>query len=1174
MNKIKEEKNHSNNKIINIFIAMKLIIIVTSVLCLNMHANIFSQVIHIKTEMTNASIKEVLAAIEKASDVRFFYNDGFTGLDQRVNVSFNDNTLDQILSPMLKSANMTYYQMDKKFVVITPEVMSEEFKQTAVKQGITIAGTVVDEGNQSIPGANVVIKGATVGTVTDSYGKFSITVPDKDAILVFSFIGYSSKEIMVGEQRTIDITLTEDLRQIEEVVVVGYGIQKKINLTGSVDMVTEKQIKERPVTSITEALQGVSPNLNILASEFSNEPGGVMSLNIRGVGSLSGDYSPYILVDGMPMDMNSINPSDVESISVLKDAASSAIYGARAPYGVILITTKKGEKGEKIRITYNNNISFSSPMGMPHMENSLKYFTAHNQASVNAGLAPEFEEYEFERVRKYMAGEIKDETWLRTDGINDWHGNDIWDIAGNANHDWFYDVYYKNNVFRQKHDVSVSGGGKNSSYYASAGYWDQPGELRYGDEYYKRYNITANLTSKPTEWLTLLINSKYINDITQHFNAGSYDRRTQYHNFYRTNSFRPLYLPNGTFSSISYLPAMVDDNAKERHFGSTYMATLGVIVEPVKNWKTQFNFNYKADNGRITNYHPTIYGVNPSGDKIIYDNAISDYQTSFSEDQYTMINLVSSYEFNIKDHYFYVMGGFEMEQDEYNYLWGRKTEVLVADIPSISTAVGEHYTDDDITHWATAGFFGRLQYNYKEKYLFETNVRYDGSSRFEESTRWGFFPSFSVGYNISRESFWEPVEPYVNSLKIRASWGSLGNQNVPNYLYLPNLGLNTNLTWIMGNELPSYTTAPKIVSANLTWETSTTSNFGLDAGFWGNRLNASFDIYRRVTTEMFGPSEALPSLLGADIPQSNNATLQTDGFELVLSWRDKIGNDFSYNVRATLSDNVSTVKKYNNPTKTRSTWYEGMKLGEIWGLETVGIYQTDTEAAAGPDQSFFYPTWGAGDIQYKDLDGDNKITNGTYTVDKPGDYKIIGNNSSRFLTGLSVGAQWKGFDFNMFWQGVFKRDYAFKSRDPAFHGFNANAWWDMNMFYKRNSTTLDYWRPENETNMLGTNAGAYYPKPYLSTEDVKNRQEQTRFTQNAAYFRLKNLTIGYTIPSHLLEKVHVNNARIYVSGENLITLTSLTKLIDPEALVNSLNNNTGKIHFLRRVYSVGLSITF
>jgi hypothetical protein len=415
----------------------------------------------------------------------------------------------------------------------------------------------------------------------------------------------------------------------------------------------------------------------------------------------------------------------------------------------------------------------------------------------------------------------------------------------------------------------------------------------------------------------------------------------------------------------------------------------------------------------------------------------------------------------------------------------------------------------------------------------------------------------------------------VTSLKIRGSWGSLGNQNVPNYLYLSTLGVNTDLGWIMGSQRPIFTTAPNLVSSNLTWETSTTTNGGIDISFLKGRLSSSFDLYSRLTTNMFGPSEALPGTLGTSVPQSNNSTLQTRGFELVLEWKDKIGTNLSYNIRATLADNVSTVKKYDNPTKTLSTWYEGEKLGEIWGYTTDGINHTDADAAKGPDQSYFWPTWGAGDIRYKDLNGDNKINVGEYTVNKPGDLSKIGNNLPRFLTGLSAGLEWKGFDFNMFWQGVLKRDWSFDPYDMSFYGFCGDYWWQTNAFKKDGNTTLDYWRPADETNILGPNTDAYYPKPYASTEDFKNKQVQTRYMQSAAYMRLKSLTIGYTLPSNITKRVSISNARVYISGENLVTITPLTKLFDPEMLyVAGEEGGVGKLHPMRKVYAVGISVTF
>lgn len=379
------------------------------------------------------------------------------------------------------------------------------------KVDFTIEGRIVDDSGNPLSGVTVMLKGTAKGTTTDPDGRFIINDVDEGDILIISYMGYESQEITLdGSQQQLTITLQESATALEELVVVGYAVQKKENLTGAVATIRPEELQNRPVTNVSEALQGLSAGLNITQTGFSGEAGGGLNIKIRGAGSLTGNDSPYILVDGVPMNINQINPNDIESISVLKDAAASAIYGSRAPFGVILITTKKGSIGDdKVTVQYSNNFSLSSPIGLPHMVNSLDFVTAYDQASVNAGLSPNFTPMNIERIKQYLAGEINEETWL-LDGGNDWAGNGIWDIAGNGNNDWLH-IFYKDNVLRQKHDLSVRGGGNRSSYFISAGIWDQPDELRYGDQFYKRYNLTANLSSEVTDWLTFNLNTKFSN---------------------------------------------------------------------------------------------------------------------------------------------------------------------------------------------------------------------------------------------------------------------------------------------------------------------------------------------------------------------------------------------------------------------------------------------------------------------------------------------------------------------------------------------------------------------------------------------------------------------------------------------------------------------------------------
>jgi len=1119
----------------------------------------YSQNTKLTLNLGETTVEQVLKEIENQSEFYFLFNQKLVDINRKVNLQASGTKIDEILTRVFSGTDVDYIVIDRQIVLSPSEYLTEA---KARLQPITITGKVTDENGEPLPGVNIIIKGTTTGTITNLNGTYTIQVDDPDAVLVFSFVGYSSQEIAVAEQTTIDVTMTSDILGLDEVVVIGYGQQRKINLTGAVDMVTSEMFVNRPVSNVAQMIQGAIPNLGITVNNYEGgEPGATQSWNLRGEGTLTGSDEPYILVDGVPMDINQVNPEDIESISILKDAASSAIYGARAPFGVILITTKRGKKGEKLSIDYSTNFGWGTPTLLPKAANSLDAAIAMNYASANDGSPPLYTEETLQRIRDYQAGIIKDETIESPSNPNRWG---TW-YEGNANND-FMDIYFKDWVGRQKHNLSVRGGTEKTNFYVSAGYYDQPGQLNYGDEYYKRYNLTANLSSDVTDWLTFNLRTKYARSEKQVPNAyGGYDRNVIWHGFTRAWPSNPWKFPNGEFST-STMYDLLELNGKELNKMDDLWITFGGVLEPIAGWRTNLEYNFNNNAYKQTRLYKTTYGTYPDGTVFPINNSINQYNEWFSNNDYQMLRVMTSYERSIGNHYISALLGYEQELDINAGLSGYKKELVNQDVPSISTATGDSQIDDWWTHWSTQGIFMRMNYNFREKYLFEFNARRDGSSRFENAdTQWGFFPSASLGYNISKELFWDPIRTYVNSLKIRTSWGSLGNQGVPNYMYIPILPVHTNLRWIMGNERPVYTEAPDLISPSLTWETSTTIDFGFDAAILNNRLGITFDWYNRITTNMFGPAQTLPSVLGTSPPQENNAELETKGFEVILTWKDRIGKDLGYNLKFSLGDNKSTVVKYNNPTGYLGDWYEGQVLGEIWGYETVGFFQEGETADDHADQTLFHARWGPGDIKYRDLDGDGAVTYGDYTKDDHGDLKIIGNSRPRYNFGITGGLNYKGFDFRMFWQGIGKRDIMFSSSTNVFWGFRGSMW--QNSYYKEH---MDYWSPAGSD--FGGGPDAYYPKPYILSEHTKNTQPQTKYLQKGAYLRLKNIELAYTLPQKLTQRVAVQRARIYIGGENLLTFTKLTKLFDPEATGGGLGG--GKIYPLQKVISIGVNLTF
>ena len=1038
---------------------------------------------------------------------------------------------------------------------------------SAYCQDFTIRGNVSDTKGEPLIGVNVVEDGTVNGTVTDVDGNFILTASGRNAVLKLTYIGYETLQVNIAGKSPLSIIMRESSSELDELVVVGYGTQKKVTLTGSVDAISGDAIQNRSAVLVSDLIKGASPNLNIEMGMRGGEPGSTSSWNIRGLGSISANASPLILVDGVEVNINNIDPETIESVSVLKDASASAIYGSRAPFGVVLITTKKGKEG-KVSIEYTNNLSMNSPIGVPDFVDALTWATAYNQANANAGIAaPVYSDEQMERIKGYMNGTFLYEYDPENPVTNIWAGRRI----GNANYNWPKELI-ADNSFNQKHHVNLSGGTGKTNYYLSGGYVSQDGIYRYAYDNYSRVNLLSNLNSQINDWLKVRTAIKYAKGMSDYpVGQTTVGREHMMGEILTFAPMMPKYNINGTIQSP--LIRWQQDSGRDKWQSNDFSATLGADIEPVKGWVTSFSYNHNAINSRSYSHPKPVMVELGNGTFGNVGKPNSSWGVDYSTTAYTLVNLISSYQKNWGDHYFNGLVGYEQEDRNYSSISATGTGLITDEVPSLKTALGEKTVSDAMNHWATQGVFGRVNYNFKEKYLLELSARYNGSSRFSQDTRWGFFPSASAGYFISKEDFWTPIQSFVNSFKIRGSYGSLGNQNVGLYSYLTTMGLGAELDWIINGERPQYVTPPGLVSSDLTWETITTTNVGFDAGFIDNRLQVVFDMYERVTTDMLGPSETLPYPLGVSAPQRNNAELSNKGFELVITWRDQLSSDFSYNAKVSIGDSRAEILKYYNEKEIIDTWYPGKVVGEIWGYTTDGIIQKAGEDM--PDQSKFYAKWGPGDIKYKDLNDDGKINDGTRTLNDYGDLRKIGNTTPRYNFSISGGFEWKNIDFNMFWQGVGKRDYYPNANLQLFWGMT-NGYGSSGVY--KNSPILDYWRPADEANILGPNTDAYLAKPYFSSETNKNRQVQTRFLLNAAYLRLKSLQVGYTLPVHISEKVYLQRARIYLAGENLLTFTGLPGTFDPETTIESDPANggyqPGRIYPLSRVLSVGVNLTF
>ncbi len=1041
------------------------------------------------------------------------------------------------------------------------------------QQTSTCKGVVKDSKGETLPGASVVVKNESaampIGTTTGIDGDFTLNNVPVGSTLVISFMGFQTQEVKwTGEP--LVITLKEDTQTLEEVVVVGFGTQKKVNVTGAVSSVDSKELMARPVSSTVEALQGVVPGINISTGADGGSLKGNKTFNIRGTGKI-GNYgsslAPLVLIDGMEGDINALNPQDIENISVLKDAAASSIYGSRAPGGVILITTKKGKAG-KITVNYNNNFRFNSPLNMPHMADSYSFALAINDQLAGGGQAPMYSAKKLQQIKDYQDGKGTQYMWPRNGRWNSFDDPEREDIMPTANTDWLHELF--GSSFTQEHSLSVNGGSENIQYYLSANYLDQGGLLKYGDDNKQRYSFTGKINAQLYPWLKVGYSTRFnrIDYKSPSFaSAGDNPSNVFYFDVCRYWPVIPLVDPNGYYTAESKIYQL--ENGGEYKTQEDIVAQqLQFLIEPIQNWKTTVELNYRINTNFDHTDYQTAYAYDVNGNPYATANTTSSVTEYSQKSNFFNPNIFTEYSLNLESgHNIKAMIGFQSELYKVRDITASQQNIM-ASVPTLNTTTSTPTVGGGYSDWATAGFFGRLNYDYKGRYLVEANVRYDGSSRFLRDQRWNWFPSFSIGWNIAREAFFEDYTDIVNTLKIRGSWGELGNQNTESYYpfyrtitYRQNYG-----SWLVNGAKPNTAAESALVSALLGWEKTQTLDIGFDLGMLENRLNLNFDYFQRKSKDIVGPGQEMPVILGTGVPNVNNLNMTSKGWELQVSWRDRI-QDFSYGVTLALSDNQVKVDKFPNPSKDLGqTYYEGATLGDIWGYKTVGIAKTQAEMdahLAKVDQSSLGSNWGAGDIMYADLDNNGIINNMDNTLANHGDKVKLGNSNPRYNFGLNLDAAWKGFDLKVFFQGTLKRDYMPNDGSTMFWG--AVGYWQTNFFKPH----LDYFRPADTDSPLGANVNGYYPRPL---ESNKNRQAQSRYLQNAAYCRLKNITLGYTLPSYWSQKAYISNLRIFVSAENILTITNLCDTFDPETI--GVGNWDGCTYPLAKTISFGLSATF
>lgn len=1042
-----------------------------------------------------------------------------------------------------------------------------------IDQNLRITGVVKDTSGEPMIGVTVMVKGAGTGAITDIDGNYSVSVPGSKSVLTFSFVGYTTKEVTVGNQKTINVTLAEDSKMIDEVVVIGFQSQKKGNLTASVASVGAEALENRPVSNIGQALQGMVPGLNV--SIAGGDPNKVPNLNIRGAttfrqrGTSNDDKnkfdvksgSPLILLDGVEItaeDLNQLNPNDIDNMSFLKDASAAAIYGTRATFGVILVATKGGNFKQKAKIDYSYNLAFDQPYQLPDILDSYYIYKALRDKDVWTGAIAEYSQHDkdmMEHMMAYMKDPVNNKPYFMEGDAIQW--------VGNTNP---YKELVKDWTPTQKHNLSISGGGERISYYISLGMQDQKGMYEIKTDQLKRYNAMLSINAKVTDWFNVAAKASY--------NVFDYEGPTQQTDGMNLWNYAKSYYPENyiyqpvltgpddilanhpTENPVSYLYAGGRNITSRR---KTILSLSPEFIIIPKILKVKADLSVAPTTYQKEKTHPKQARVNNSWTALETRWATENTGevTRSTTDRYA-INVYADYNQTFKEkHNVSVLLGFNQEQETYAastlYLKNMLDPYilnpsLVQDITANTSANSHHEV-------ASRALFGRIMYNYMSRYLIEVDARYDGSSKFPKDSRFQFFPTVSLGWRVSEEKFMDWSKEWLDNFKIRASWGRLGSQPDSEYPYQSVFGTAEGYFLFDGTRYPTAINTPSLINPNLTWEKSTTKNLGFDFTFLQNRLTFTADIFERKVTDILIPGgKDYPALIGDDnLPFENAGILKTTGFELQAKWSDKLANGFGYSVGVALSDDKAKVVSYpSNPTNKigDGVLYKGYTVGDIWGYVTGGILQEGDFDGVGTNGKPLYhgPYFKGGQaypgyVWYKDLDNDGVITSGLSTVDDPGDKKLIGNNAPRYRYNITANFQYKGFDLDLMFQGVGKRDY-WLQKTSSYWGNGAGSW----------ETYNDSWTPERtdaKFPMYGSGVGNY---------------EQTGYLLDASYIKLKQVILGYTFPKTLINKIGLQKLRLNVAAYNLFTISDVPKYYDADYLSDAYPP--------KRTFSVGIQVGF